>query len=33
VELRLQDLKLRLTLGTCATVGFERRLNRPHIVP
>ena len=32
VELRLQDLKLRLTLGPCATVGFERRLNRPHIV-
>ena len=32
VELRLQGLKLRLTLGPCATVGFERRLNRPHIV-
>jgi len=32
VELRLQDLQLRLTLGTCATVGFERRLHRPHIV-
>ena len=25
-------VELRLTLGTCATVGFERRLNRPHIV-
>src|SRR5215831_2606739 len=32
VELRLQGLKLRLTLGTCATVGVERRLDRPHIV-
>ena len=32
VELRLQGLKLRLTLGACATVGFERRLDRPHIV-
>jgi len=31
-ELLLQDLKLRLTLGTCATVGCERRLDRPHIV-
>jgi hypothetical protein len=30
--LRLQDLKLRLTLGTGATVGFKRRLDRPHIV-
>jgi len=27
----LQDLKLRLTLGTRATVRFERRLDRPHI--
>ena len=32
VELLLQDLKLRLTRGTCATVGFERRLDRPYIV-
>lgn len=31
-ELLLQDLKLCLTLGTCATVGFECRLDRPHIV-
>ena len=31
VELLLQDLKLRLTLGTRATVRFERRLDRPHI--
>jgi hypothetical protein len=32
VQLCLQDLKLRLTLGTCTTVGCERRLDRPHIV-
>ena len=32
VELLLQDLKLRLTHGTCATVEFERRLDRPHII-
>ena len=32
VELCLQALKLRLTLGTCATVEFERRLDRPHII-
>ena len=32
VELLLQGLKPRLTLGTRATVGFERRLDRPHIV-
>ena len=32
VALRLQALQLRLTLGTCATVGGERRLDRPHIV-
>ena len=31
LELLLQDLKLRLTLGTRATVRFERRLDRPHI--
>lgn len=31
-ELLLQDLKLCLTLGPCATVGAERRLDRPHIV-
>jgi hypothetical protein len=31
-ELLLQDLKLRLTLGTWATIGCERRLDRPHIV-
>ena len=30
-ELLLQNLKLRLTLGPWATVGFERRLDRPHI--
>jgi hypothetical protein len=27
----LQDLKLRLTLGTRATVRFECRLDRPHL--
>ena len=32
VELLLQALKLRLTLGPCATVGFERRLDGPYIV-
>ncbi len=32
VELLLQDLKLRLTLGTCATGGVECRLDRSHIV-
>jgi hypothetical protein len=32
VELRLQNLKLRLTRGACATIGFERRLERPHLV-
>jgi len=31
LALLLQDLKLRLTLGTRATVRFERRLDRPHI--
>jgi len=31
LEWRLQDLKLRLTLGTRATVRFERRLDRPNI--
>jgi hypothetical protein len=31
LELLLQALKLRLTLGTRATVRFERRLNRPHL--
>jgi hypothetical protein len=31
LELLLQDLKLRLTLGTRATVRCERRLDRPHI--
>jgi hypothetical protein len=32
VELRLQGLKLRLTLSACAAVGFACRLDRPHIV-
>lgn len=32
VELLLQNLKLCLTLGTGATIGFERRLDRPYIV-
>jgi hypothetical protein len=32
VELRLHDLKLRLTRSTWATVGGERRLDRPSIV-
>jgi len=31
LELLLQDLKLRLTLGTRATVRFECRLDRPHL--
>jgi hypothetical protein len=33
LDLRLQDLKLRLTLGTRAAVGLERRLDRRPIVP
>jgi len=32
LELLLQDLKLRLTLGTCVTVWVECRLDRPHIL-
>ena len=32
VELCLQALKLRLTLGTGATVGVERLLDCPHII-
>jgi hypothetical protein len=32
LELLLQDLKLRLTLGTCITVWVEGRLDRPHIL-
>jgi len=32
LELLLQDLKPRLTLGTRATIRFERRLDRPDIL-
>ena len=32
LELLLQDLKLRLTLGTCVPVWVEGRLDRPHIL-
>ena len=32
LELLLSDLKLRLTLGTCATVWVECRLDRSHIL-
>ena len=32
LQLRLQDLKLHLTLGTGTTIRFERRLDRPDIL-